>query len=295
MDAFLRDRRRIRSLSATDVARLLEVHPNSVLRWERRERLPGPDHLRRLAQTLAAEVPDVATFFDLARAPSPPAGGERGPGLRHLRRAAGVSVRRIAAALDVRDSTVYNWEAGRVRVPNEYLPALAALFRMAVPDLVQQLRAAPPPPKPAPLPPLRRMRRRTGLSQEAVAQRIGTSRHRLGAWERGQRPPLWAVRRLATVYGVPVAHLAGLVGVPAPALLDPRRWSAGDLAPALRTLRTWAGLTQAEVGARCDFHPTSVRAWENARTVPSPRSRERLERLYGLPPGALVVAYPSAD
>jgi transcriptional regulator with XRE-family HTH domain len=280
VDTFLRDRRTLRTLSATDVAGLLDVHPNSVLRWERRERLPGPDHLRKLARTLAADVSDVASFFDLARAPSPPAGGVRGPGLRPLRRTACVSVRRIADALGVRDSTVYNWEAGRVRVPDEHLAALAALFRMAVPDLVQQLRDAPPRPQPTPLPPLRRMRRRTGLSQEAVAQRIGTSRHRLGAWERGQRPPLWAVRRLAPVYGIPVARLADLVGV---------------AAPALRTLRAWAGLTQAEVGARCGFHPTSVRAWENARTVPSARSRERLERLYGLSPGALVVAYPSAD
>lgn len=118
----------------------------------------------------------------------------------------------------------------------------------------------------SPVRPLRRLRRRTGLTQEAVARRIGSSRYRVGAWERGEVPPL----------------------------LDPRRWTPGDLPHALATLRAWTGLTQREAARRCGLHPTSLKAWEAGRTVPSARSRRRLEELYGLPDSALLAACPGA-
>jgi transcriptional regulator with XRE-family HTH domain len=217
----------------------------------------------------------------------------RGHGLRPLRRGAGLPVRRIAQHLGVRESTVYNWEAGRARIPGDHLPGLASLLGAPPSALVPVLRSSPPPGARGPVPPLRRLRRRTGLSQEAVAHRIGTTRHRLGAWERGQvAPPLWAVRRLARAYGVPVARVAALAGVPAPRLLDPACWRPGDLPEVLATLRGWNGLTQAELALRCGLHRTTVRGWENGRGVPSRRSRERLERVHGLPAGALRAAYP---
>lgn len=291
MDTPLRDQRTRRALSAHEVARRVDVHPTSVLRWERRERLPGPEHLRALAGALAVDVSRVASFFDEARTPAPAPAGVRGTGLRALRHEAAVPVRHIAAHLGLHESTVYNWEAGRVRIPDAHLPALARLLGTSEPRLRERLASSPSLPV-TPLPPLRRLRRRTGLSQEAVARRVGTTRRRVGAWERGEVPPLWAVRRLAGVYGVQVSQLAGLVGLAAPRLLDPARWSAGDLPEVMATLRAWSGLTQAEVAHRCDLHRTTVRAWENGRAVPSARSRERLERLLGLAPGALLVAYP---
>lgn len=223
-----------------------------------------------------------------------PAPGVRGTGLRSLRRRAGVPVSAIARHVSVREATVYNWEAGRVRIPDTHVPALAVLLGTAPDVLRHRLRAAPPAPPPGPVRPLRRLRRRTGLTQEAVARRIGSSRYRVGAWERGEVPPLWAVRRLAGVYGVPVSRVAAAAGVTAPPLLDPRRWTPGDLPDALATLRAWTGLTQREAARRCGLHPTSLKAWEAGRTVPSARSRRRLEELYGLPDSALLAACPGA-
>lgn len=295
MTTLLRTRREQRQMSADDLARHLAVHRNSVLRWERRERLPGPDHVRALARTLDLDTSVVAGFFDAARVPAAPATGVRGHGLRSVRRAARVPVSRIADDLGVRAATVYNWEAGRARIPDEHLPRLAALVGTSEPRLRQALRSALVIEQAAPVSPLRRLRRRSGLSQEAVARRIGVSRHRIGAWERGTRPPLWAVRALAAAYGVPVSSLARVTGLPAPPLLDRRRWERGDLPRVLWTLRAWSGLPQREVAARCGVHPTSVRAWEAGRTVPGTRSRERLERLYGLATGDLWAAYPDED
>ena len=293
MSTLLRDERLRRDLSASDVALRLSVHPTSVLRWERRERLPGPVHLSALARTLALDTAVIAEFFDEARPASDgPGPGARGHGLRPLRRAASVDVRTLARRLGVPPSTVYNWEAGRARVPQEQLDRLAGLLGLDEPGLTTLLACSPVAPRPEPVTALRRLRRRTGLSQEQVARRIGTTRHRVGAWERGQRPPLWAVRRLAHAYGVPVAGVARAAGLTAPPLLDARRWRPGDLPAVLRTLRQWSGLSQRGLAERCGCHPSSVRAWEGGRALPSAGSRERLERVYGLRPGSLLAACP---
>lgn len=269
------------------------MHPTSILRWERRDRLPGPSHIRRLARGLAVETSDIAGFFDDVRPPAEdPVESVRGHGLRPLRHSAGVPAARLAAAVGVPPASIYNWESGRARIPQRHLPAIAEQLGLAAADLRRYLSAAPAavgggPPSSE----LRLLRRRTGLSQTQVARRIGVGRHSLGAWERGERPPLAALRRLAGVYGVPVARVARAAGVTPPGLLDPRSWTAGDLAEALETMRLWAGRTQADVAERVGCSVSSVRAWESGRAVPGPTLRRRLEDGYGLPDGALLRAY----
>jgi len=292
--SFLRDRRTSRSLTSTDLARQLGVHPTSVLRWERRERLPGPEHIRALARSLAVDPAAVAGFFDEVRpAAPPPPDNPRGHGLRPLRRAARVPAVRIAEVVGVPPASIYNWEAGRARIPVRHVPALADLLRIETTALLGLLDQWPAETPPLSVSELRRLRRRTGLSQSRVAARIGVSRHSLGAWERGARPPLSALRPLAGVYGVPVATVARAAGVRAPRLLDRRCWAAGDLADVLVTLRQWAGIGQRELAERCRRSVSTVRGWEHGRGTPRPSSRRRLERLYGLPEGALVIAYPA--
>jgi len=265
----------------------------SVLRWERRERLPGPGHVLALASALELETTAVIGFFDEARPAALPTQGLRGHGLRGLREEAQLPVRRLARRLDVLPATVYNWEAGRVRIPATHVPALADSLGVDVPALTESLTVAPVTRADGPVSALRRLRRRTGLSQEVVAERIGASRHRVGAWERGAQPPIWAVRRMAAVYGVPVARVARAAGVTAPPLLDRRNWSPGDLPLVLVALRQWSGLTQLELAERCGWHKTTVRAWERGRARPAASARARLEQLYGLPLGALTEAYPA--
>lgn len=295
MTTLLREHRRHRALATGTLARDLDVHPTSLLRWERRERLPGPQHVTALARALELETAAVARFFDEARPDPAPADGVRGHGLRAVRTRVGLTVREVSLRVDVRPSTVYNWEAGRARIPAATLPVLADMLGTDVPGLVDSLRSAPVVHRTAPSSELRRLRRRTGLSQEVVAARIGTTRHRIGTWERGGLPPLWAVRRMAAVYGVPVSRVARAAGVTAPPLLDPRAWSPGDLPGALVALRAWSGLTQRELAERGGWHPTSVRAWERGRDCPAPRTRSRLEELYGLAHGALLSAYPDGS
>jgi transcriptional regulator with XRE-family HTH domain len=290
---YLRERRLRRGIAPEDLAARLGVHPTSIHRWERGERLPGPDHVRALADALEVETARISAFFDRFRAPREPAQGVRGHGLRQLRARAQLPAVRLAATVGVPPATVYNWERGRARLPADHLPALAEVFRLEVETLRDLLVTTPPVGPGAAMPPLRRMRHRSGLSQAHVAQRIGFSRHLVGNWERGARPPLVAVRRLAALYGVPAGTVARAAGVAAPELLDPRNWSAGDLPAVLRVLRRWSGLTQRDVAAHCGCSVDAVRGWERGRAVPrQPRLLRRLEVLFGLPPEALVSALP---
>lgn len=290
----LRYERARRGLRAIDLAEQIGVHPMSILRWERRERLPGPGHIHALARVLEIEPARVAGFFDDARPRAAPDAdrGHRGPGLRMLRWSAEVSVARIAAELGVPASTVYNWESGRARIPAARLPSLARLLAMSPEVLAARLAAPTAIVAPAPVvSPLRRLRHRSRLSQAHAARAAGVDRHSLGAWECGRaRPSLVAVRRLARVYGVPAAVVARAAGITPPTLLDRSRWRPGDLPAVVRTLRDWAGLTQGELAARCGCSTAAVRTWESGRVVPSPRSLTRLEQAFNLPPGALAAA-----
>jgi transcriptional regulator with XRE-family HTH domain len=294
----IRDRRLTLAVSVTELAGELGVHPNSIHRWERRERLPGPQHIVGIARRLALPTQDVAKFFDAARpAPAERPPSVRGHGLRRLRRTAGLTAARIAAAVGVPTSSVYNWEAGRARIPLRHLPPLAGLLGLDPAALHRLLHAAPPRSdddrRVRSTRGLRGMRHRAGLSQARVAERIGASRRSVGNWERGVAPPLHAMRRLAALYGAPVSAVAEAVGVSGPRWLDRRTWQPGDLPDVLRVLREWTGLTQREVAARVGCSRDAARGWESGRGTPQGRFRGRLEELYGLPGGALLVAYPA--
>jgi transcriptional regulator with XRE-family HTH domain len=181
--AFLRAARARRELHPTDVARSLGVHPMSVLRWERRERLPGPTHIHGLARALDLEPTQVAAFFDQARPPARPAEGMRGHGLRQLRRAAGVPARALAHRLGVPVSAVYNWEAGRARIPHSVLSSLAEALDVPSSTLRAALGRAPVAPAPGTAGPatrLRRMRLRSRLTQARAAERAGVHRRSRG-------------------------------------------------------------------------------------------------------------------
>ena len=143
--------------------------------------------------------------------------GERGHGIRAVRSAAGLTATDVAAAIGVRASTVYNWEHGRCRVPEDHLPALARALGSTPEDLRTLLRGAAvrPPPRRS-TEGLALLRRRSGLSRRAVALRLDVSIDVLGRWER-EGPPTWHVlRRLASAYGVSVEAAARAAGAAPP-------------------------------------------------------------------------------
>ncbi len=281
-------------LSVREVGGAVAVHPTTVLRWERRERLPGPVHLRDLAKTYELPVPEVAAFFDGARTPAGRMDGAPGRGLRRLRRMRQLRAAHLAEIVGVPTHTVYNWEAGRARVPEHHLRALADAFAvdaLTLEDLLQRWASWQSPETTPQITPLRRLRRRAGLTQVQLARAAGIGLTSLKSWEKGRPPSLQGLRGLARALELPTETVARATGLSLPPELRPAAWRPGELPRVLLVLRRWSQLTQEQLAQLCECSTSSVRGWEQGRLRPGPRSRERLERLYRLDEGALLAAY----
>jgi transcriptional regulator with XRE-family HTH domain len=289
--ATLREARDRAGLSLRGVGTALGVGRTTVHRWERGLRRPAPRHLHALAAVLELPPPTVTTLLTEDR----PQRERRidGTGLRSLRRVRQLSVHDVATTLGVSVSQVYTWEHGRTRFPVRLAPELGALTGLTAAELESVLgRGIPAPPGPRSA--LKRARLGAGLTKSAAARQVGMSRQHLAEWEAGRGRLNWGkLRRLATVYGVPLQHL-GDPGSAPPTELNPGTWSSGDLPRVLRALRVWSDCTQRELAARVGVSESTVRAWETGRTTPYPLNRRSLEQLYRLSPGTLSSAYPAA-
>lgn len=58
---------------------------------------------------------------------------------------------------------------------------------------------------------IRFFRERAGLSQAALAQKVGVSQQAVGKWERGESAPQWGMApKLAELFGCTIDELYGL-------------------------------------------------------------------------------------
>jgi transcriptional regulator with XRE-family HTH domain len=257
----LRRLRRARDLSVARVAALVGVSIHTVYNWERGTSRVPAQRVESLACALQLGVDDLLAALA--------GGGEAGDA------AAGNPAARNPAA--------GNSAAGNPAARNG-----------AAGSLVVQPVGLPSPSVSSPSP-LAALRLRARLSQVAAAQRLGISRSSIRVYETGGPVPLAQLRRMATLYRVPMVRLAAAGGVTCPRELDRKSWRPGDLGPVLRVLREWSGLTQGELALRIGASRDAVRAWENGRYQPGPPLRHNLEQLYRLPEGALRRAYTGPE
>ena len=135
----LRTARRDAGKSAPELATVVDVHPATVFRWERRERQPGPGEVTSLSAALGVDRAVVSEFFLRGLEPAR-SDGHPGKAVRILRDRAGVSAGVVARAIGVAPHTVYNWESGRARVPVAQIDHLAAFFGIGPDELTSFLR-----------------------------------------------------------------------------------------------------------------------------------------------------------
>lgn len=202
--------------------------------------------------------------------------------LLEWRRWKGLEVAELAGLVGVTPATIRRWERGETRPDPARLSRLAAALGQRAGEVLADW---------GPSHRLGRFRVSAGMSQVAAARRVGVSRSSLRAYEQGRPAPPAHVRRMAVAYGVPVADVAAACGVAYPRELDLMTWGPGDLPAVLLVLRQWSGLTQAAVAIRVGASKDSVRGWENGRTQPGSFLRARLEEMYRLPEGSLLIAY----
>jgi transcriptional regulator with XRE-family HTH domain len=165
----------------------------------------------------------------------------------------------LARALHVARPTVSRWERGGRRAARHYWPALATALGLTV-DEVGDLFANSPPARfdGIRLPALASARRSVGVSQRALALRLGVAPTTLAMWERaGVRVPLGIAFEVASILAVELDTLAAL---PPAAEPDPRP---------LRRLRTAAGMTRSEAAAHLAICVATLARYEaGQRRVP---------------------------
>ena len=127
--------------------------------------------------------------------------------------------------------TVYNWEAGRVRIPKARVQAITNCLETSPRVLVAVLVAGPSAGA-APASddsPLRLARRAAGLSVAGLAAEVGSSACSVRRWELGRRAP--QVRDQATRRCIRngLNAAAALVGVPVPDDVRTGAWRHGPL------------------------------------------------------------------
>jgi DNA-binding transcriptional regulator YiaG len=115
--------RREQRISITEASRTLAVHPSTYKRWE--DGRPYPRHLETIATVLEE---DFATVTALA-GPTPKRKGRPAPSdasvLTKARLAERLNRVELGRRLHVGPATVYRWERGRTRPPEQLLPQLA--------------------------------------------------------------------------------------------------------------------------------------------------------------------------
>ncbi len=289
----LRSLRIARSESLAHVAPVLGIHPNTLARWERGVRIPGPEAINRISDYYGVSRREIVEFFDGRRTPASPDDTLRATGLRRVRTSYAVPVRVIAQDLDVPAHTIYNWERGGARMPAGLLPRLARLIGIEQGTL-RVLLAQPavvPARTPVPRSSLERWRRRVGLTKSAAARLIGCNRHTLAKWESGaSMPSLSCIRAIARHYGVRPQEVALAVSYQTSPKLDPRSWRSDEFSRVVSDVRQWSGLTQRDLADRLGVGFATVRAWEAGRTEPGQARTRELEAVFKLPHGSLERA-----
>lgn len=90
----------------------------------------------------------------------------------------GLFQKQVAEQIGVSEATIYNWESNESQPPNRYMPRIIKFLRYN------------PLPVPKTFPErLILTRQLLGLTQRAMAKRLGADPVTLGFWERGERRP----------------------------------------------------------------------------------------------------------
>lgn len=269
--AGLRARRQELGLTQAQIARMLHVSEATVSRWENCARRPPTATAEAISQVLGVDPDTVGAWLrGLPIARHDLVG--RLPGLGRVLKEAGITPSLVADACGVSSETVTQWLQDRRSLPRQALTALARLMGQEEARLLATLRRRAVEPSCGGL---RRARLRRGLTQRALAGRLGVGAPTVSHWETGRsRPARYRIEQMATVLGVVPTDLAREMDV------SPYEFSAeghvGDFGEAIRAARQESGLSKAQLARCVGVSSATIRRWECGATVPRGNLRARV-------------------
>jgi transcriptional regulator with XRE-family HTH domain len=218
----------------------------------------------------------------LARSGSgvPPLGRSASPKtLTDALTAASMTRARLARMMHLTRPTISGWEKGRRRPARHYWPSLGKALGLTLAE-VAVLFADHPPARGdgTPLPSLAFARRRSGMTQRALARSIGVAPTTLAMWETaGVRVPLGIIDEIAHVLEVDVPRLVSEPPSRAPA--DPRP---------LRRLRKSRGMSQREAATHLGIAVATLARYESGDRLLPIKLARRMAALYRCPTAVVL-------
>jgi len=196
---------------------------------------------------------------------------------RSLRERCDLTQEELAKLLQVSPVTITSWETGKSRPRKANLAQIVTLCNMdqAQVDGALNREQAPAAIKPAQL---RRLRRKSSLTQSDLAKLLGVSTASVTSWEAGKAAPGRENRRL-------VAELKKLSRREVEERLGGRGVTRGGAArkarrvlspPEIRAIRKEAGLSQTQLANLLKVSHNSVSNWETGRSSPRRATVEKL-------------------
>ena len=133
---------------------------------------------------------------------------------------------------------------------------------------------------------LRAARENTGLTQQAVAERLDVTAQTVRNWEAGRHEPTQeAIARLASLYSIQSRELRTEVPTPHDGAPVSNPHQRVRVAPQLLVqARRDAGLPQAKAAEQAGINTSSLRRYEHGKARPTKATLRRLALAYGKPP-----------
>ncbi len=207
------------------LAQELNVRAHTIYYWEKGERTPALDAFPRLARVLGVPVGHLLELYPLPRgmiavySPTKDSSVESlAVRLSRARKKAALTQEAVAAALGVSANIIYYWEKGERTPTLDKISQLAQVFGCSVDYLLEaypfpaKISVIYDPTKTAKVDSLsvrlEMARKESGLSQSALARKLGHVPSLVSLWESGDRlPPLERIPEIAQALGVGANYL----------------------------------------------------------------------------------------
>lgn len=292
-ESFAKRLKRLRKeahLTQQDVADYFKTSPQSYAQWEKGQRSPSKESLEKLASYFGVSVSylvgesdtiDYGAFKEQStptRLSDDKTFIER---LKELRKQSGLTQQQVAEYLDITQSAYAQWETGRINPKKETIQKFADLFNVSYDYLwhgtsepqttnaITETNSGTFPER------LRQLRTEADLTQQQLADIVGTTQQNIAFWETGrQRPKQPSLIKLANYFNVSIDYLlVGKAQAEEKLSVFPER---------LKQLRVEAKLTQQQMAEAFNIKQPTYAQWETGRTKPKGETLEKFADFFNV-------------
>lgn len=277
-------------LTQQDVADYFKTSPQNYAQWESGKISPKLESLEKLASYFGVSVSylvgesdtiDDDTFKEQSTPTQLSDDKTFIERLKELREKSGLTQKQVAEHLDITQSAYAQWETGRLNPKKETIQKFADLFNVSYDYLwngisepqttnaIIETNSGTFPER------LRQLRTEADLTQQQLADIVGTTQQNIAFWETGrQRPKQPSLIKLANYFNVSIDYLlVGKAQAEEKLSVFPER---------LKQLRVEAKLTQQQMAEAFNIKQPTYAQWETGRTKPKGETLEKFADFFNV-------------